>query len=737
MHKYKFLCLLKSLVVVAYIAIMVVLAAATIIEKINGTTAIYGSWWFCLLWGILAVAGFAYMLKAKLQKRPVAFCLHCALLLILAGALVTHIWGKQGSLHLRVGESVNNFMVDGNAVALPFRVELSDFHVNNYPGTMSPMDYVSQVRFDQTTEAAISMNNIAQFGGYRFYQSGFDQDGEGTYLSVSYDPWGIALTYIGYALLFISFFLMLVLRGEAFRLQINKMKGAVVALLIFLFTANVASAAEDAPKTLPHDVAKEFCNLYVYYNGRVCPLQTVARDFTIKIYGKPTYKGLSAEEVYTGWLFFASYWLDEPFIKLKGSAQTALGINSKYAKYTDFFHLGRFKLDGALADIYAGKEVDGASDILAANEKANLLRMLFDGQLSKIYPFRFDDEVVWYNQSDRLPVEIEGDRYEFIRKVQAHISELAFQKKYDDISYIISKILKYQRNEAEGFLPTDSRFRAEIIYNNISSTRPLAMALASLGFIAFFYYIIRWTNERRPHRAIDLIFNVIMMLVALYQISIFILRWFVSGHIPLTNGYETMQFMSLSVIIITLIMQRRFVLVVPFGLLLAGLTMMVSMFGESNPQITNLMPVLASPLLSIHVCTIMIGYSLVAFTMFNGVTAIIINALGRDSAAKISSLADISRLLLYPALFFLSVGIFVGAIWANQSWGRYWGWDPKEVWALITLLIYAVPMHYKSLPAFRRPLVLHIYLAISFLAVLMTYFGVNFLLGGMHSYANG
>lgn len=203
----------------------------------------------------------------------------------------------------------------------------------------------------------------------------------------------------------------------------------------------------------------------------------------------------------------------------------------------------------------------------------------------------------------------------------------------------------------------------------------------------------------------------------------------------MTNGYETMQFMSLCVVVITIVMQRRFVLIVPFGLLLAGLTMMVSMFGESNPQITNLMPVLASPLLSVHVCTIMIAYSLVAFTMFNGVTAIVVNATARNAKAKVEALADISRLLLYPALFFLTVGIFVGAIWANQSWGRYWGWDPKEVWALITMLIYAVPMHSKSLPAFRRPMTLHIYLAAAFLAVLMTYFGVNFLLGGMHSYA--
>ncbi len=728
---------MKAIVITTYIAIVAVLAAATIIEKIYGFTTIYGSWWFCLLWGVLAVSGLAYMLRQRLQKRPVAFCLHVALMFILLGALITHLFAEQGTMHLRIDEVSSAFLVDGTTIKnTPFGVELVGFRVDTYPGTMSPMDYVSIVRFDGDEEASISMNNIAQHAGYRFYQSGFDPDRQGTYLSVSHDPWGIAITYIGYGLLFFSFFLMLILPNEGFRRQIAKMGKAAAVFILFITMPNAASAAEAAPKALPRDVATEFCNIYVYYNGRICPLQTVARTFTTKIYGKPSYKGLTAEQVYTGWIFFPTDWVGEPLVKLKGKAKSALGVDSKYVSYTDFFEHGKYKLDAPLNDIYAGKDVDGSSDILAANEKANLLRMLFEGELTKIYPIRDSSGVVsWYHQNSQMPINIGSDKYEFVRKVQDHLAELAFQKDYDEIIYTIGKIRKYQQREAAEFLPTEARFRAEVVYNNMSSTRPLAMALATLGFVAFFYYIIRWTNERRPHRAVSISFNVIMALVVAYQIVIFALRWFVSGHIPMTNGYETMQFMSLCVVVITIVMQRRFVLIVPFGLLLAGLTMMVSMFGESNPQITNLMPVLASPLLSVHVCTIMIAYSLVAFTMFNGVTAIVVNATARNAKAKVEALADISRLLLYPALFFLTVGIFVGAIWANQSWGRYWGWDPKEVWALITMLIYAVPMHSKSLPAFRRPMTLHIYLAAAFLAVLMTYFGVNFLLGGMHSYA--
>ncbi len=726
--------ILKFIVIVAYIAIVVLLASATIIEKINAPTHIYNSIYFCLLWGILAIAGLAYMLRQRLQKRPVVFCLHSALLIILAGAFITHIFGESGSLHLRLGEKSSTFITDNKDIEMPFEVELVSFSIETYPGTTSPMDYVSNVSFDGNEAVAISMNNIAQYAGYRFYQSGFDNDGQGTYISVSHDPWGISITYIGYALLFVSFLLVLILPNEGFRRQIRLM---AVALLFIAPTTALASV-EDAPKTLPIDVAKEYCNMYAYYNGRICPLQTVARTFTTKIYGKPTYKGLSAEQVYTGWMFFAPDWIDEPCIKLKGVAAAIVGTNGSYASYNDFFDIGEYKLQEKLNDIYAGKDVDGASDIQNANEKINLLRMLFDGQLTKIFPIADNNgKVAWHHQNDRLPLGIEPERYEFIRKVHDHLGELAFEKNFDNFKYTVGKMRKYQIKEAADVLPSDAQFEAEKVYNSLSSTRLIAIALATIGFVAFFYYIIRWSNEQRPHRIVNIALNVVMAIVVVYQVVIFTLRWFVSGHIPMTNGYETMQFMSLCAIVITLIAQRRFILVVPFGLLLAGLAMMVSMFGESNPQITNLMPVLASPLLSIHVCTIMIAYSLLSFTFFNGLTAIVVSATRSHADKKVGALASVSRLLLYPALCFLSIGIFVGAIWANQSWGRYWGWDPKEVWALITMLIYTIPMHSTLVPALRKPMTLHVFLTIAFLTVLMTYFGVNFLLGGMHSYAAG
>jgi len=191
-----------------------------------------------------------------------------------------------------------------------------------------------------------------------------------------------------------------------------------------------------------------------------------------------------------------------------------------------------------------------------------------------------------------------------------------------------------------------------------------------------------------------------------------------------------MQFMAWCCILLAFCLQKKFIFAQPFGILVCGFALLVAMVGEANPRITQLMPVLQSPLLSVHVMVIMISYTLFAFMMLNGVAALVSRNEGRMEYLK-----TISNIMLYPALFLLTAGIFIGAVWANLSWGRYWGWDPKEVWALITMLIYSLGIHQGSLKWFRDPKHFHIFYILAFLSVLVTYFGVNFLLGGLHSYA--
>ena len=295
----------------------------------------------------------------------------------------------------------------------------------------------------------------------------------------------------------------------------------------------------------------------------------------------------------------------------------------------------------------------------------------------------------------------------------------------------IWNITNVTRSDRRYHYTSDTAFRAEKLYNSMEWDRPLSMALATLGILLFIItcrcvaqsrQLPRWS---RSGAIVVLVFSLAYLTMAL------ILRWIISGHVPMSNGFETMQFMAWGAVVLTLVAARKSMLVLPFGILTAGLALMVASFGESNPQITQLMPVLVSPLLSIHVAVIMIAYALLAFLMLGGVMALTL----RNNKEVVERLHVVGQVILYPAVFLLTIGVFIGAVWANVSWGSYWSWDPKEVWALITLIIYALPLHGQSLPLMRKPMFFHVYCIVAFLSVLITYFGVNFILGGMHSYA--
>lgn len=734
---------------------VIILALATFVENTSGTAAakasIYGAPWFVALWGVLGIMSTAVIVQAKLYRRPAAFMLHLSFVLILSGALTTHISGRRGTIHLRMdeGQAAYEDMETKKSQGLPFTLRLSGFKVKTYPGTSSPMDFISNITITGSdggkADIRVSMNNIGEYNGYRFYQSGYDNDRQGTVLSVSHDPWGIGITYLGYTLLFLSMAVLLVSPKEGLRRFTANRKSALPVALAMMMLLNpeshAAGTAQDNPKTLPKDIAEQFCELYTYYNGRICPLQTAAIDFTTKLYGKPSYRHYTAEQVFTGWLLFPTSWVTQPMIKVKGKAKEIIGTGRGYASYNDFHGIYGYKLESAMAEIHSGGDVSGARDIREADEKMNIILMLFKGELMKIYPYnpvpaaKEATGIEWFSQGDVLPESMPNDKWLFIKKSLDYVGELVWMKKYGKLREVIGKIKEYQKKEAGSVLPSDTRIGAEKIYNRLHFMQPIAVMCIIIGISSFFIYLFHWINGRKIKRWLIYALNSILALCLCIMAVSIILRGYVSGHLPLSNGFETMQFMSFCVFLSTLLLRSRYLLVTPFGFLLGGLTMLVAVIGESSPQITPLMPVLSSPLLSIHVCIIMVAYSLLAFTMLNGLTAIVLKLLKRGYPRHISQLQYISTLLLYPAEFCLAAGIFIGAVWANVSWGTYWSWDPKEVWALITLLIYSLPLHRASLPVLNRPMTFHIYITAAFLTVLMTYFGVNYFLGGMHSYA--
>jgi len=733
---------------------VVVLAIATVIEKIYGTPFVqdywYGSPLFTLLWGALSCSGLIYILKVKLYRRFWVWMIHIALLVILLGAGVTRWTSIHGQIRLQKGAPpTNKYHSDqGEEKSLPFGVSLERFDLTYYIGTEFPLDYqsnliIQDVERGKSVQGSVSMNQIFRYRSYRFYQSGYDPDHNTTILSIAYDPWGISLSYIGYLLLAISLIGGLYSRRHKIGLLLKQAilsptaKGLLLLGICSLPTlSSELSAAQ--PKTIPQKVAKTFGDLYILYNNRVCPIQTFAIEFTEKLYGHNSYHRYSAEQVLAGWLFYYDDWVDEPMIRIKDPRvrETLQCSDGQRACFRQFFDTqGNYRLAPLLDTYIKHPNLPGRKGLFEAHEKFQIIQGLVSSEVLKIYPVRDGKGVSWFNpvSADILPIDMPLDQWTFVRKSFNYLNELIIMQRWDEVQDFLLKLRKYQIKEGWESCPSQIRSRSERWYNQLSPyIGLLAKILATIGVLLFI-----WTAYTL---AVDLQYRSLVLRrfirgvtygSLLYLSIMVVLRWVVSGYVPLSNGFETMQALAWILLFLTILAGERYNILYPFGLLMSGLTLLVAFLGGRNPQITPLMPVLHSPLLSIHVLVIMIAYSLLAFMMLNSCMALI---LSKHVTVGIR-LGALSRALLYPAVSLLAIGIFIGAVWANISWGRYWSWDPKEVWALITLNLYAFPLHSESLQLFRSQRFLHVYLLIAFLSVLVTYFGVNLVLGGMHSYA--
>ena len=373
--------------------------------------------------------------------------------------------------------------------------------------------------------------------------------------------------------------------------------------------------------------------------------------------------------------------------------------------------------------------------LAAANEKQQIIQMILNRKLLKIFPVADSaGNLEWYSQNDVLPLHLDGKEYLFIRKQLNYCQELVVKQDFDMLNTVFDKTVKFQRERASGFLPSPFRLHAEKIYNRVSAGKWTAMSAVTVGLLFFFLFLFYSGKGKKMPLAAQRCGLLLMVLLTVFLACMFALRWIVGGHIPMAGSHDTMNLMALFVCILCLCLRKRTETAVPSGLLMTGFLMLVSMIGGANPAVTPLMPVLSSPLLSLHVTVIMMAYAILFFVALNSITAIVAGCGHGRMREQMERQRLLGMLLLYPATALLAVGIFIGAVWANISWGRYWSWDPKEVWALITLLVYAMPLHDRIWRKFQNPRFFHIYCLLAFLSVLITYFGVNFVLGGMHAY---
>lgn len=754
--------MVKKIIFILYILVLVCMATATIVEKSQGTdyahAHYYGAWWFILIWAVLAALGAFYIIKRKV-KCASTLALHLSFIIILLGALLTHVSAKRGMIHLRIGQPTDTYMAQDEEQGmkeekLPFSLCLKKFEAKMHDGTNAVADYSSKftvIDGDDKSEGEVSMNNIYSHRSYRLYQSSYDEDGKGSVLAINADPYGIPVTYTGYALLFISLVWMLFDPKGGYRKLLKSpllKKGALMTALILsmgnIQTLHAESATGNLQNAvLPKETAEKFGELHILYNDRICPVQTFALDFCKKIYGARSYQGLTAEQVLSGWVFYGNTWANEPFIKIKsGEMKTAMNLPD-YASLNTFFNreMGGYTIGQYVQEYYNGQQDKFHQQAADIDGKIQIIMELREGISLKVLPYTFTKNVkatkdhpfikagttTWFSPVDKLPQAVEHQHALYIRNVFSLLNGDVKAGNTSRVNEFFVKMKKYQEVSSGNSLPTATQYKAERINNAFPFATILFMANLTLGFIALFYTIYRMTKKREI-KVLNIALPILLGVSFLALTFGLALRWIISGNIPMSNGYESMLTVAWFVMLISILMQLRIRIVMVFGFLISGFFLLVSHINQMDPAIGQMMPVLNSPLLSIHVSIIMMSYALLSLTFICGIMGICLRSHGEELQA-------LSRIFLYPALTTMGYGIFIGAIWANVSWGNYWSWDSKETWALITFMIYAVVVHTQSLPVFRKPLVYHIYITLAFMSIAMTYFGVNYFLTGMHSYA--
>ncbi len=750
------------------------MGAATAIEKFYGTetakSVVYHSWPFIVLHILLVINFIANAIKYKFfkAKRISYIVVHSAFIVMLLGAMTSFLWSFEGILHLREGETRNEFVVtskgDGMTThKLPFSVELEEFNIHRYPGSDSPSSYESNLIIHSNAGSKrelIYMNNVLDINGYRLYQASFDTDEGGTVLSINRDVAGRRITYLGYALLLLGMILSLTHRNSRFARLWRELRGvrskSLLLLALLIAGSSQLNAQEVDQETATKVIntfkvserhAKAFGELPMQSTrGRIMPINTFSSEVLRKVHKSNSVEGMSPEAFLLSYMVISDIWAQYPLIATpSGEVASELGIGEEYCAYTDLFDSeGKYKLQEHLTRIY---DMDVKSrttfdkDILKLDERVNTLYLLCGHKLLNIFPNEADVKNKWYAPGDDLTI-FEGRDSLFVNGVgEWYLEEVGTAMtsgEWSEPDRLLGMIETYQDAKDSANLVHHKRLHAEVLYNSLNIFKWCKMASLIFGGLLLVLSILALFRESWISKAFTLLLSFGILLSAIYQAFGVALRWYIAGNGP-SSSYETMILVSLAVVIVGLIFARRSTITFALASILGGVILFVSSLSWMDPHITPLVPVLKSPWLISHVTMIIVAYGFMGISALIGVTNMVLLSLRSRSSLinlRVKELSIINEMSLWLGLAFLAIGIFLGAIWANESWGRYWGWDPKEVWALITMILYATILHLHLIKKYNTLWHINFFSTAAFSSVLMTYFGVNTLLSGMHSYGN-
>ncbi len=666
------------------------------------------------------------------------------------------------TLYLSFGRSI---------ITLPFIIRLEDFQLERYPGSNSPSSYASEVTLinpENNTEMPfrIYMNNVLKHQGYRFYQSSFDPDEKGTILSVNHDYAGTLVTYIGYTMLVLGALCSLLNGKSRFRTlaqastrrSVRQNRPLMVLLMGFLFMGSgMVTRAQEWTQTesraIPYSQSRKFAEVLVQdNNGRIKPVNTLASDVIRKVTGKEKFMGYHPTQLFLGMLSDPGYWQTVPLIKIENTnLAKAMGVGWKYGSLMDFIdmeHSGAYKLSEYIEKAYSKTPATRDKfdkEVIAVNERVNICYMIYTGTILDIFPAPEDPDSKWYSP-DEAYLHVPQTDSLFIRHiVQMYFQSLAESVKsdeWDQPNEYLNAIITYQYRNGGDLLPASSKVRLEILYHNVNVFERLFPFYALLGLALLVLLIVNIFAPEMNIRYVVISILVLLTLGFIAHTMALGVRWYISGHAPWSNGYESMIYVAWATMLAGFLFARRSLIALSVTAVLASLTLLVAHLSWMNPEITNLVPALKSYWLTFHVSIITASYGFLGLGALLGLLNLILMWLKSEKnragiSQQIVELTRINEMTITLGLYFLTIGTILGAVWANESWGRYWGWDPKETWSLVTILVYTFILHMRQIPGLNKEYVFNLSTLLGFGSVLMTYFGVNYYLTGLHSYAGG
>lgn len=672
-----------------------------------------------------------------------------------------YVWRDRGTQSVTQFENNNHIVELGYSalkIQLPFSLKLEDFILDRYPGSSSPSSYKSEVILldkenNLSKPYSIYMNHILKYKGWRFYQSSYDQDEKGTILSVNRDFAGMLVTYIGYFILFAFIVLSMINKKSVFwTISKNSFKStaskALLLIGLFLSISSLSNAQQNQKLVVEKSKADEFGKVLVQdQKGRTEPLYTLTSDILRKVARETEIEGYSAMQVFMGLYFDFAHWRNVPLIKVSNKdLKRMIGVRGNYAAFTDIIDLNTnaYKLNQSVNLAYekpASARNKFDKEVIKVDERVNIVYMIYLGEFMKIFPVE-DPNMKWYPPKEAFNFARSSEDSLYLRNIVNFYGESVWNGNYDRADETLQSIINYQRKYAQYDLPSERKINAEVFYYKSKMYDRLFPFYATIGLVLLIILIYGIIAQKKSTNKIIKAFTALLVIGFLFHTLGLAIRWYVSGHAPMSNGYESMIFISWVTVLAGFIFSKRSSFVLAATAVLGGFTLMVAHLSFMDPEITNLVPVLQSYWLTLHVSIITGSYGFLGLGAIIGIIVLILYSListkNKDSiTSSIEDLTVINFKALTVGLYLLTIGTFLGAIWANESWGRYWGWDPKETWSLITIIVYSFITHsrmIKSLIGFYSFNVLALF---GFSSVLMTYFGVNYYLSGLHSYAGG